>query len=158
MSNEATEYDPFWRPREDSPTQFYRAKDGWSARQGSYQTVEMATNGGDHIPTPDDAAHAIAGVLQLWQHPQDDLHAYAQYVEAASIFVRQIEMYQRAAVSLTDVTPNPDLGPDFARAYGDCDTTADNELDAALKGYWEGDAPAAVEEKRPRSLEEILGQ
>ena len=40
--------------------------------------------------TATDVAHAIAGIIQLYEHPTDDLHGYTKYVPLAESFVRSL--------------------------------------------------------------------
>ena len=162
MSNEEA-IDPFDYSDDDGPILFSdnTARSGLKERH-----LEVYAEAGARPLTAEDAATAIAGVLHLWQRPHEDLHGYTKYVDEVkqwlSARVAAAMDYECGAASEEVVAYNRTNGtipyPHPKIARGLTQEELDENLDAALKGYWADDAPAAVEEKRPRSLEEILGQ
>lgn len=85
MTSMGLSYDGRWRPTDSDRITFYR-----SIRCGDYQSAELSSSTDSH-PTFEDAQHVIAGIVQLYNHPDDDLHAYTQYLDLAEGFLRDQE-------------------------------------------------------------------
>ena len=167
--------DPFNIKDDDSPLIFRQQPYGSNGQID--RSIEVyGPDAGTRPFTAEDAIHAIAGVMYLWQRPGQDLHGYTEYVDEVRLWlnarVAAATDYEAGATDEIVVAYNrttasvPYPGPKVEH------TKTQEDLDAALqRTLLREPLGIPVEEMRerlglnpttetkgPRSLSEILGQ